>query len=291
MRAAPNVSQDVMNNWLDSIVWNVDKPDPPQGPPGPVAPAANGTKGVFNEALHPRAEDGEFGEVGHEVEKIDTDDIGGHKNRSRLSAPKVEARLVGFYNRNPTAAKDAKWYKDAHDLIGKTAAKIDVDPGVLAGVVAATSPRMPWDTANGRTPNLSAAVQVMQYHKDNPNVDPEAFAKSLQHPGMLRDSLTNGLRIAQGEKPSAVLKSPKISSFYNNLEFPGETDSVTVDTWMARAISGAKTNDDYDKAGGQIIGSNGYQWAADRIRSGASQVGLSPDAFQSVVWSQIRREL
>lgn len=223
--------------------------------------------------------------------QINTDGLGGDKNRQNLDASEVKARLLAIHQRNEQAAQDAKWYENQHALIGETAAKLGVDPTVLAGVVAATSPQMAWETANGKMPNMLAAAQVMQYAADNPGVNPDEFAQSLEHPGMLRNSLSNGMAIAQGQAPADVLTAPKTASFYNNLAFPGQTDSVTVDAWMARAIAGTTTSVDYNSAPSAIIGSNGYGWAADTIRSAAADAGVSPDAFQASVWSQYRREL
>jgi hypothetical protein len=228
----------------------------------------------------------------------------GHEHsRVELTDAQAEARFEEMYRQAMSTGHgehDARWYADAHNLIGQVAAKNNVDPAVLTAMVAATSPRMRWQWQTGpkagKYENLEAALRAMKIARAHPNEDPNALAARLERPTMMRNSLKAALRLYRGENPDAVLSYPKTRSFYNNLAFPDQPTTVTVDTLMARALLGETARADYDKAGEIVIGSgkptaknSGYLWTANRVHAVADRVGLKPHELQAVVWTEQQR--
>ncbi len=222
-----------------------------------------------------------------------------------LTPDTAKANLLALYDKNPNAATEGAWYAMQHDVIGQRAAAMNVDPQLYAAVVAATSPQMAWDVTrkDGVTtyPNLAAADKVIQISRDFPGRDPAELAQSLEHPGMLKTSLENGLRLMAGEPADKVLGGPKIRSFYNNLTFPDQTDDTTVDTHMARALANKVDLSDaaaglltdapkLTKSGAYGKGANGYGWSADVIRAAAAERNVSAARMQAATWVQWRRD-
>lgn len=88
--------------------------------------------------------------------------------------------------------------------------------------------------------------------------------------------LEKAQRIANGEKPTAVLTSNKIGRFYRNMT--GNHEVVTVDRWAARA-AGAE----------HMLGrKGGYEAIEAAYIDAAHEVGLPPAMCQAVVWVAIR---
>ena len=90
-------------------------------------------------------------------------------------------------------------------------------------------------------------------------------------------STDDAVAILRGADPSEILRDKRLA-FWRNLLAPGDTDEVTVDSWMARAL------------GVKSVTHANYERLADAIRQAARAVGLAPDAFQAAVWCVIRRE-
>ena len=238
---------------------------------------------------------------------FDTLEQGGSKNVSGMDPKDAVDRLVDIYNRNPDAVEDGKWYERQHDVIANLSEELtnqgfkDITAEKVAACVATTSPQCAWDTKSGTTPNFDHAIQAIIMANDHPELttvsEAREFAASLEHPGFPSAYLGTAIAMANGASFEDYIKneaeSPKVASFYNNLVAPGETNSVTVDTWMCRAVAGMTSTDDYKGAERDIMGSHnaGYQWVADRIREAADQVGVKPDEFQAATWCQYRAEM
>lgn len=82
--------------------------------------------------------------------------------------------------------------------------------------------------------------------------------------------------ILAGTPPTRAIAGPKRVCFYRNIM--GDTDTVTVDRWAARAAG------DEDLLG--RVG--GYDCIAEMYRTAARQLGVTPRELQAIVWSQVR---
>ena len=104
-----------------------------------------------------------------------------------------------------------------------------------------------------------------------------------------------GIDIALGADIDSVLGGVKQRSFFNNIVWPGQTDDVTVDTWMFDTLAqGLHLTRDQaafmgrERAGGAVLG---YMIAADATRDAAKRLGVSPDAVQAAYWLARQQEI
>jgi hypothetical protein len=172
--------------------------------------------------------------------------------------------LIALHSANPTADQDILWYETASAQVAALAEEFDVSLDTCAGIVAALSVQQAWDTANGRMPNLDRARELLS------TGDAKTF----------KDPVRKANRILAGERPLDVLSGNKVRSFYRNLAAPGQTDAVTLDRWMARAVGIPQS---------RLASAKTYETVADSFRLAASQLGISPDALQASVWTVVRR--
>lgn len=184
--------------------------------------------------------------------------------------------------------EDRAWYSTAHDAVGERAARVGVEPGVFAGMVAATSPHSQWSTKSGRLVNIDLAEKAAVTARAHPGMTGRQVADTVKAPGMLKNSLANAVDIHNGAPVDQVLKGPKTRSFYNNLIDPKGTANVTIDTHMARAMANDHALSGKDVA--NYTGGKNYAWAADRVRNVAKANNLSPAEAQAAIWQQWRRE-
>jgi hypothetical protein len=250
-------------------------------------------------------------------------------NRPELDEREVEARLREMYEaavEGGHSETDRHWYADQHAYIGRVAEKLGVNPQTMAAIVSATSPQNRWIWENtGKMPNMEAAVAAVLMAKRNPDEPAELLAKRLvaqakgweeqteaakqagekligpapEGPGMLGNSLENAIRLYRGEDPEKVLNAPKTRSFYNNLAWPDQELTTTIDTLMARALQGETSRAEYKKAAEIVLGkgsgpSSGYRWAVQRtenLRRALADEGvhLMPQELQAIIWREQQR--
>jgi hypothetical protein len=160
--------------------------------------------------------------------------------------------------------RDQRWYFDAHELIADRADQLGIPVRRLAGIVAALSPNNAWDTPSGKTPNLDCAERFI---RTGANV----------HVGTC---MRKARAILAGADPADVLTGAKERSFADNLSAPADSDAVTCDRWVARAI-GKRTERFTPKQ---------YRETADMFRSTAAALSIRPHELQAAVWAVIRRE-
>jgi hypothetical protein len=154
-------------------------------------------------------------------------------------------------------AQGRAWYATAHDL-AEIIGHGDVNAG--AGIIAALSPRMPWQR----------------------NVKLAMLAADGEFTGTLKANLAKAERIYLGEDPRMVLPADsKTHNFYRNILDPFDPDPVTVDQWAWRVASGEN--------GVASISKNQYAFAATAYRLAALDLGELPCVVQAVTWLWIRR--
>jgi predicted ABC-type ATPase len=183
----------------------------------------------------------------------------------------AQANLLQTYREGDAAR--ATWYAEEGADIADRAARYDISPEQLTGMVAVTSAQKRWvenkDLAEGIAAKLhaDAPFELTQERLDNynawtgkrrgtdmvphPEITPGTYRPS-ELPADLAASVTPDLpkhknmsyivsatRIYRGEETvdEAVL-GPKQRSFVNNLLHPDDDRFVTVDTWHYRAMLG-----------------------------------------------------
>ena len=153
------------------------------------------------------------------------------------------------------------WYAEQRIAIEGMAVEFGYTYKEAAGIVAALSPRSQW-VRNKRT-----ARMVMQARGDK---------RKLKKLAVFEHCKDKACRIAKGEKPSAVLRGPKVRSFYANLI--GYEYAVTLDVWMGQYLG-------YQD--GKLTPKQ-YAVYADRLRALARQFDVTPADMQARMWVAIR---
>ena len=227
-------------------------------------------------------------------------------NVNNLDAKVVMGRLRKLYESSEaagTAEIERDWYQTAHDQIQARANEHDVDPHTLAAMVAATSPQLTWrhEYKDGRVryPNLDLAVNAIRLaraypHEPAPKLVDRLIEESRKRPkgtpselGGLGESILKAVRIYRGEDPERVLGAPKTRSFANNLTYPDQETTVTMDEHMARAMLG-KGKENYSKSTEGVFNEkadgSGYTWSADLVKRLAKEKGVLPHQAQAIVW-------
>ena len=236
--------------------------------------------------------------------------ITGPNQREPVDEQAVMARLAKLYQASEdagTADIERDWYATAHKEIAALGKANDIDPYTLAAMVAATSPQMTWrhEFKDGRIkyPNLELAIHAAKLARKYPDEPAPKLVDRLveaskrrtkeerkQGPseiGGLGESILKAVRIYRGEDPERVLGAPKTRSFMNNLAFPDQATTVTMDEHMGRAILG-KGKENYSKSTEGIFDEqadgSGYTWAANLIKQLAKDKGVLPHQAQAIIW-------
>lgn len=167
--------------------------------------------------------------------------------------------LLGLYQdacQSPRTLRDGRtWYKRARRQCEKLAHEHGTSLETSAGIVAALSPRVRWES----------------------NVDMARALLEGRPVHGLRRNVDKARRILHGEDPAQVLRGPKVCAFYAAIL--GDSRAVVVDTWMLRAVNfhtDKPTQRQYDRI-------------ALQIAMAATLVGTAPAEFQAIVWVQIRK--
>jgi len=192
------------------------------------------------------------------------------------------------------------WYEDVHEATRKGVKGTSMSEEHGAGLVAAVSPGMDWNSRN------IDAFRELHHLKE---ADYQDIAKGdrsslsgLSVSSANSNSIGKAHRIIQGEHPDEVLRSNKVRSFYQNIAHPNVSGPVTIDGrahdiaanhmqgWLNnRGISG-----DYDDAkadgSGPTAGTRRYQAFAESYRSAANAISeheghlIRPHELQAITW-------
>lgn len=148
----------------------------------------------------------------------------------------------------------AHWYDSARAVVRNLAERYNVSRSCVAGIVAATSPRIHWSR------NIAVA---------------ESILTNGTATGVFKASLRKAQRILSGEKPLKALKGPKVRAFYRALM--GDNSAAVVDVWIAKAVGWTKD-----------LKQKAYERIEAALREAASKVGVAVAKFQAAVWVAIR---
>jgi hypothetical protein len=152
------------------------------------------------------------------------------------------------------------WYGQAYAIC----VEIDpTNPEMVAGVIAALSPRAQWSVNLRWT---KAVIAAAKNGEECPNVHTTAMR-------------AQAWRIANGENALDVLNGQKVRSFYSNIV--GDTNAVTVDVWATFVATGSKDAK-------QISTPTKYAVIVEAYRRAAKIIGVAPSTIQAVTWTAIR---
>lgn len=159
-----------------------------------------------------------------------------------------------------------EWYGNALDIAITVSELADIDIVRAAAIVSAYSPQVSW------TANKKAAL--------------EFAATGRKISGILGESHERAIRVLSADDPIAELnaktgKAHKIVSFARNIL--GETDSVTIDVWAARAALGMR-----EDAETVLTRVGAYQQVQAAYMAVARELGISGPVLQAIVWVTIR---
>jgi hypothetical protein len=194
---------------------------------------------------------------------------------SKISALSVEEKFAAI-----------NWYSDAHRFAFETAIRHNVTPEQVAGVISAVSPRMPW------LRNKSVAEKVVATFRNYSELSATEAASAM---GLgLVSNFAMAIKIARGESIADTLTGTKRRSFYNNIVAPYGSDSVTIDTWMVRAIMNTagkslKVATDMLRKNETALGGTGFGYyaLAEVCRKVAMQPGnglITAAQIQALYW-------
>lgn len=180
----------------------------------------------------------------------------------------------------------AEWYREANAFARELSVKHsghEQDFDVCAAVISALSPRMGW------VRNKEMADHVIGEYLRLREVKiyrPQDIASKIK--GALGASIRMAVDILSGKPIDEALTGVKRRSFYNNIVTAGESDDVTIDTWMQRAVMHASEDKgmDLDESANFLKARNhsGYIALADSVRRVAELRNVSPATVQAAYW-------
>lgn len=178
----------------------------------------------------------------------------------KLTADEMAINLrIGWDMTTPLQRyRGLNWYPEANDfawVIGKG------DVRKAAGWIAAMSPQKAWDNNRLLAVNISMGI----------------FG------GQVANAVAKARAIYEGADPADVLPMhKKTGHFFMNILDPNNPDYVTVDRHAIRAATL-----DWDN-GAPVVTDKQYRETVLAYQMVASDVGVSPSAFQATIWGWAR---
>lgn len=183
------------------------------------------------------------------------------------------------------------WYPSTNRLVLALAIAANLDPTVVAGIVAVLSPRSAWHTNVKNT----AAVLVEAGHLDAMTaVDildahgyrPVKGVWRMDEPRGLGTSIAKARAIAESESATVVGYGQKTLSFFHNIVDPVMSDDVTIDAWAAGVALGRRLgNAEMSK-----LNAKQYARLAEQYRIVATELDIVPSELQAVCWCELRNQ-
>lgn len=155
------------------------------------------------------------------------------------------------------------WYAEAHAEAERMAEMYKVDVSTAAGVIAALSPRLPWER------NVEYAHRIFTTG-DAP---------------VMYGSKRKALAIRWGQEPLEVLSGNKVIAFYHCIANAGGF-KVCVDSHACDAACGRKMTDAERKK--VIERKGGYEAVAEAYKAVAAEFEIHPAQAQAIIWCEWR---
>lgn len=173
------------------------------------------------------------------------------------------SNVLAVYN-NATAnnlREGLSWYLDAHNFATILAANFGSNVTTAAGVIAALSPMMGWET------NKKQATKAFQ----------NGTAAGC---GLTRNCAKADFIMA-GNDPLAILSGNKVRAFYSTILDPHGIYAPVIDRHAYDIAVGQVTN---DKARSALSRKGEYERFAEVYIDAARVAGISPAQMQAVTW-------
>ena len=176
------------------------------------------------------------------------------------------ARIVHAFDNASASdmAEGERWYDTARLTAAALAAGTNLSVEQAAGVIAALSPRVRWET------NVAAAARM---------ISDAGRTKRMPSVAGYNRNCEKAWAIANGASPFDVLGGPKVTAFHANI--CGDENAVTIDVWAARAAEGVTNM--------RAPSGKRYTALADAYRMAARARNVSPMVMQATVWVYVRR--
>jgi hypothetical protein len=204
-----------------------------------------------------------------------------------LTMDKLTAEIVS--GARPRLAEGKTWYPRASRWARKVARQTGHTEDQTIAVISAVSPRCPWKR------NKQMAEAILKHHRQTGHLSADDAAERF---GLgMNANVATAIRVARGEPIEKTLTGPKRQSFFNNLSRPGRTDDVTVDGWMAQALTRASGGAVSSQQAQKVISSHGrntphdmagYTAVAEATRRAARILRAPVDAVQAAYWIAVR---
>ncbi len=168
----------------------------------------------------------------------------------------------------------AAWYREANAFAAHLSNTYGTPIDRASAVISALSPRMGW------VRNKTIAESVIAGWFAGKSAD--------EIRGALGANIRMAVAILNGADIDATLTGVKRRSFYNNILTAGQSDDVTVDTWMQRVAMNASTDKgmDLDESLRFLNARKGagYIAIAEAVRRVAYRHNVPPATVQAAYW-------
>ncbi len=184
-----------------------------------------------------------------------------------------QLNILRVYHKAGSGEIDAglRWYLFAHEeairLSGLSASPIFDTPDAAAGIIAAVSPGLRWES------NIAAAECIIR-------------GEELNGLGVRwYRNVVKAKRILEGEQPAIVLKGNKVRAFWHNILYPLTSESVCIDGHAFAIWAGKRIMLDEVPS----LTSKRYTAIESDYRAVANMVGIRPSQLQAITWCVWRR--
>lgn len=215
----------------------------------------------------------------------------------------IGRRLSNIYHAAPADIHEAgmNWYGNVHDAARKAASEAGKSTRQAAGVAAAVSPNMNWETNNidafhdidRLTPEHWAMIHASAAQGSrSPEVKSMITEVAPSIAPATDKAIVKAHRIWHGgEDPEAVLdrtKAPKTNTFFRNINEPHVNHGATVDGRHADLVVDAMRpwtmKRGIGSAGLKRGGRSRYERYSDATSAAAHREGILPHQLQAVDW-------
>lgn len=160
------------------------------------------------------------------------------------------------------------WYHNAHAIASKLASRVGCSVEASAGIIAALSPRVRWES------NITDATRLLAGEESG-------FMALMSNVG-------KAWLIMADDDADDILGGPKVRAFWHNIAHPTTSDDVTLDVWMLRALVPSEWYDSLASSYNFLARKNVYDTIADAVRIAASERGVRPHELQAALWINAR---
>lgn len=187
----------------------------------------------------------------------------------QLTVTKCKNNIIRVFDQ--TSDEDrTDWYWAAREFAEELSDRYGVSVMTVAGIIAALSPMKRWSENKRLTENFFEGVHV----------------------GHMNTFLNKAICIYLERRTSTtddileILNGNKIRSFFTNIMFPLEADTVTIDRHALSVALGRKTTQlDYSN-----MTNDQYEFFVQCYKEAAKKLGESPVLVQSATWVWYRKQ-